>query len=68
MSDKFIVLDTYPTVYVDKARKVVKGFTVQFEMLVYNEIHEVDVPNLKVETVSKVIETLINERETLASL
>jgi hypothetical protein len=65
---KYKVIETYSTTYMNDARKLIKGFTVSFMMTEYDEYHEIDVPNLAPETVSKAINALIANRDALDNL
>lgn len=64
----YTILDTQPTVYQDKNKGVVNGVLVRFRMEAYDEVHEVRVPEMKVELVKAAIEKAIKERDALNTL
>ena len=64
----YTILDTQPTVYQDQVRGIVNGVLVRFRMDAYNEVHEVRVPEMNVQTVKKAIEAIVTQRDELAGL
>ena len=64
----YTILDTQPTVYQDKVKGVVNGVLVRFTLDAYDEVHEVRVPELKVDLVKNAIEVVVAERDALAEL
>lgn len=64
----YTILDTQPTVYQDKARGVINGVLVRFRLDAYDEVHEVRVPEMKVDVVKQAIENVVTERDALANL
>lgn len=64
----YTIIDTQPTVYQDKNKGVVNGVLVRFTMQAYDEVHEVRVPELKVDLVKTAIEKAVTERDALAEL
>lgn len=64
----YTIIDTQPTVYQDKNKGVVNGVLVRFTMQAYDEVHEVRVPELKVDLVKAAIEKAVAERDALAEL
>lgn len=59
---------TQPTVYLDDGGRPIRGFIVTVRLTEYNEIHEIHVPDLGLETVGGSIETLLAQRQALAVL
>ena len=64
----YSIIDTQPTVYQDKSKGIVNGVLVRFRMLAYDEVHEIRVPEMKVDSVKTAIENAVKERDQLASL
>lgn len=64
----YTIIDTTPAVYQDKTKGIVNGVLVRFRIDNYDEVHEIRVPELKVDLVKTEIERLIHERDALAEL
>lgn len=64
----YTIIDTTPAVYQDKLKGIVNGVLVRFRIDQYDEVHEVRVPELRVDLVKDAIEKVITERDQLAGL
>lgn len=64
----YTIIDTTPAVYQDKLKGIVNGVLVRFRIDPYDEVHEVRVPELRVDLVKDAIEKVIIERDQLAGL
>jgi len=68
MAAKYIIDSTQPTIYQDHIKGIVNGVLVRFTLVDYNEVHEVRVPEMNVDTVKKAIEKILKQRDEIASL
>ena len=68
MTTQYRVLSTRPTTYLSKAGRVVQGYSVLFELVTYDEEHEINVPDIKADTVKKVLDDFVSARDALANL
>ena len=68
MAGKYSIVDTQPTVYQDPIKGVVNGVLVRFTLDDYNEVHEIRVPEMNVQTVKTAIEKVVKQRDDLAAL
>lgn len=59
---------TQPTVYLDKGGRAIQGFTVYVFLDDFDEVHELRVPSLSPDVVSKAAEALVEQRTALAEL
>ena len=65
---QYVIEKTTPTVYLDAGGRPVRGFLVTVEFPDYREIHEIQVPTLNPDVVRDAIETLLADRDELATL
>lgn len=63
---RFKIIETRPTVYNDKAAGVVNGYLTVFNMLDYDEVHEVRTPRLDAKLITDAVDAAIKERDALA--
>ena len=69
MSHKlYKITNTRPNVYINQLRQAVNGFQVTVQLIEFDELHLVDVPNLEPTTVSKAVEKLLDNRQGLQNL
>ncbi len=62
------VVKTRPNIYLNKLNQAINGFQITVNFIVLDELHLLDVPSLDKNIVQIAIETLLHEREELASL
>lgn len=65
---RYVIEKTTPQPYLDKGNRAINGYLVEFTIVQYDEVHQVNVPNLDQATVEKAIETVIAQRDNLAQL
>ena len=65
---EFVVERTTDTVYLDEGNNPISGFTVTVRLIEFNELHSLDLPNLRAETVKAAAENLLEDRRSLADL
>lgn len=68
MAGKFSVVSTQPYTYQDATSRLVHGYRVFFKIIQFDEVHEVNVPNLDPLTVQAAVGPIIANREKLAQL
>lgn len=59
---------TQNTLYIDQGGRPINGYLVRVMLNGFNEIHEINVPDLNPETVNRAIMRLLEQREALANL
>jgi len=59
---------TQSSVYLDKAGRPVKGFAVYVFLVEFDELHELNVPNLSADVVQAAVNELLERRSALAEL
>ncbi len=65
---QYVVEKTADTVYLDDGNNPVQGFQVQIRLMEFGELHTLNVPNLRPETVKAAAELLLEDRKALADL
>ncbi len=65
---EFAVERTTDTVYLDEGNNPVQGFDVQIRLIEFDELHTLNVPNLRADTVEAAAKRLLEERRALAKL
>lgn len=68
MGAEYQIERTAPTVYIDKAGKPVRGYTVSVYLVEFDEYHELQVPDLTEKTVKAACDKLVADRKKLATL
>lgn len=68
MAEKYKVVKTVPSIYLDKQGNAVQGYLVIFELTEFDEVHEIRLPKLTEKDVKNAIEQFISEREKIAKL
>lgn len=68
MAEKYRVIKTVPSIYLDKQNNAVQGYLVIFELTEFDEVHEIRLPKLTEKDVKNAIEQFIAEREKIAKL
>lgn len=64
----FAIERTTSTVYLDEGNNPVTGFEIRVRLIEFDEIHEINVPNLKAPTVEEAANNLLEDRRALAEL
>ncbi len=62
------VLGTQNTVYVDKSGQAVNGYAVRVLLVLFDEVHVVNVPSLDKATVKAALDKELADREALSEL
>ena len=65
---EFAIERTTSTVYLDEGNNPVTGFEISIRLIEFDEIHSLNVPNLREETVEAAANTLLEQRQILAKL
>lgn len=65
---KFVVERTTDTVYLDEGNNPIQGFLIQVRLIEFEELHSINVPNLKLDTVEAAAINLLEDRQALADL
>lgn len=65
---EWVVERTADTVYLDEGNNPIQGFEVTIRLIEFDELHTLNVPNIRAETVETVANTLLEQRQTLADL
>lgn len=65
---EFVVEKTSDTVYLDEGNNPVTGFQVQIRLVAFGELHTLNVPNLKPDTVTAAAQEILEDRQALADL
>ena len=65
---EFVVERTADKVYLDEGNNPVTGFEVTIRLIDFGELHTLDVPNLRPDTVAAAAEALLEDRKALADL
>ena len=65
---KFVVERTTDTVYLDEGNNPIQGFQIQIRLIEFEELHSINVPNLKPDTVEAAAKNLLADRQALADL
>ena len=65
---EFVIERTTSTVYLDEGNNPVTGFEISVRLIEFDEIHSLNVPNLRLETVEAAATKLLAERQALADL
>jgi len=65
---RYKVEKTRPETYLDNANEVVTGFSIRVRLFDYDEIHDLQLPNLNPETVKAEIEKLLADRDAVNDL
>ena len=65
---KYIIQNTAPSLYLDRAGKAVNGFTVYVLFTEFDELHNLNVASLAENVVKPEVEKLLAQREALAKL
>ena len=68
MANDYEVLNTRSTMYQNKAGKVIRGYSVEYVLLDFDEYHELQVPSLDLDTIKEAIESVLEQRKKLAEL
>ena len=64
----FVIERTTSTVYLDEGNNPITGFEIRVRLVEFDEIHEINVPNLKAPTVEEAATNLPEDRRALAEL
>lgn len=65
---KYRVLKVTPTVYLDKRQNAVNGVLIDIELIDFDEVHAIRLPNMDEKAVKIEAEKLLVQRENLAKL
>lgn len=65
---EFVVERTTDTVYLDEGNNPIQGFQVQIRLIEFEELHSINVPNLRPATVEAAAKLLLADRQALADL
>lgn len=65
---KYQIEKTRPDPYLDETGSVVNGFSVRVRFTAFDEVHEIQTPDLKPDTVKNLIEDLLSQREAISDL
>lgn len=65
---EFQILSTSNTLYLDRGGQPVNGYRLRVQLTEFDEIHDVNVPNLNPEVVRQVIDVLVAQRKALRDL
>ena len=65
---EFAVERTTDTVYLDEGNNPIQGFQVQIRLIDFEELHTINVPNLRADTVTAAAEIILEDRKALANL
>ncbi len=68
MAEQFSVQSTQNTLYLDRGGQPVNGYRIRVLLEDFDEIHDLNVPNLKPETVMRAVEDLLIQRRALRDL
>ena len=65
---EFTVERTSDTVYLDEGNNPIQGFEVTIRLIQFDELHTLNVPNIREETVEAAATRLLAQRQILAKL
>lgn len=65
---KYKIEKTRPISYMGELDQVINGYSVRVRLFDFDELHEINLPNISPETVSKAVNQLISDREALSNL
>lgn len=65
---EWVVERTTDTVYLDEGNNPISGFEVTIRLIAFDELHNLNVPNIRLETVEAAANQLLEKRQALADL
>lgn len=67
-SKKYQIEKTLTTTYLGENDQVISGFTLRVRLIEFDELHEINVPDLSPENVSLIIDQVVKDREAVRDL
>lgn len=65
---KYQIEKTLTTTYLGENDQVISGFTLRVRLIEFDELHEINVPDLSPENVSLKIDQVVKDREAVRDL
>lgn len=65
---KYQIEKTRPTSYMGELDQVINGYSIRVRLFDFDELHEINLPDISPETVSLAVNRLIADREAISNL